>query len=176
MATLQTPKTNDSVDEAEKKFFEILRDFDNAMLVTHADNAQLHARPMAVVETGADGSVWFLSGADTAKTFEVSKQPEILAVMQGSLKYLSVAGTAELSRDREHISRIWKDSYKVWFAGGKEDPNIVLIRLRPASAEYWDNSGKQGLKFALRFAKAYVKGEQIREEQTDVKAHAKLQM
>ncbi|MET0386809.1 MAG: pyridoxamine 5'-phosphate oxidase family protein [Polyangiales bacterium] len=177
MATLKTQSPKPTADEADRKFQEILRGFDNAMLVTHADNAQLHARPMAVAATDPDGSVWFITGADSTKTFEAAQRPEILAVMQGSSKYLSIMGSAEFSRDREHINRLWKEAYKVWFSQGKDDPNILLIRLRPDSAEYWDNSGAQGVKFALRAAKAYVTGNELRNDGgDDVKTHAKVQL
>jgi general stress protein 26 len=174
MATI-SQNAKSSPEQAEQKFLELLRGFDFAMLVSHANDEQLHARPMAVAETGPDGSVWFITGIDTAKTFEVAKRPEIIAVMQSSSKYLSVAGTAEISKDREHIQRIWKESYRVWF-NGKDDPNMALIRLRPTAAEYWDNSGAQGVKFALRFAKAYVTGEQLRDDANDLKTHGKVQL
>jgi len=154
---------------------ELLRSFDFAMLVSHGPNEQLHARPMAVAETGEDGSLWFLTGIDTAKTFEVARRPEIIAVMQSASSYLSVMGAAEIFSDREHIRRIWKESFRVWF-DGKDDPNIVLIRLRPISAEYWNSTGLQGLKFALRYAKAYVTGHDLRDDEGDVRAHARLQL
>ena len=77
-------------------------------------------------------------------------------------------------RDRDHVRRLWKDAYKVYFKG-EDDPNIVLLRFTPEAAEYWDNSGFEGLKFALRFAKAYVTGSELQDEQRDdVKAHAKV--
>lgn len=171
---MATVKPTNRTEEAEKKFIELLRSFDNAMLVSHAAGDSMHARPMAVAETGDDGSIWFLTGADTTKTFEIARDTEVAAVMQSSAKYLSVTGTAELSRDRGHIHRLWKEAFKVWF-DGKDDPNIVLIRLQPSAAEYWDNRGFQGLKLALRYAKAYITGEEPRGEAEDVKTHAKLQ-
>jgi len=175
MATLTKQHPSSPAEQAERRFIELLRSFDFAMLVTHGDSEDLHARPMAVAETGEDGSVWFLSGDDTAKAIEVAQRPNIVAVMQSPSKYLSVMGTAEISHDREHIRRVWRESFRVWFTG-KEDPHIVLIRLRPTAAEYWDSSGLQGLRFALRFAKAYVTGEELRDAGGDVKTHAKLQL
>jgi general stress protein 26 len=174
MAT-QTSNKNSPADQAEHKFIELLRGFDNAMLVTHASGSQLHARPMAVAESDADGTIWFLTGADTAKAFEVSKQPELLVVLQSTGKYLSVSGSGELLRDREKIRSLWKEPYRVWF-DGKDDPNIALICLRPSSAEYWDSSGLQGVKYALRAAKAYVTGNELRDDGNDVKNHAKVQL
>jgi general stress protein 26 len=128
---------------------------------------------MAIAEIGNDGSVWFLTGADTKKAFEVARDQETMAVMQSSSKYLSVVGRGELVHDRDHIRRLWKDTYKVWFKD-PDDPNVVLIRFLPRGAEYWDNSGLQGLKLALRYAKAYVTGSEIQNQNDDVKSHAKV--
>jgi general stress protein 26 len=174
MATFQQSNTR-SADQAEQKFLELLRGFDFAMLVSHAGQSQLHARPMAIASSDADGTLWFLTGADTAKAFEAAKNSDILAVMQGSSKYLSVAGTAELSHDREKIRSLWKESFRPWF-DGKDDPNILLLALKPRDAEYWDNAGLQGVKFALRFAKAYVTGGELTDADNDVKTHAKVQL
>lgn len=163
-----------SIQQAEKKFWELLRGFDFAMLVTQSPSAELHARPMAIAEIGEDGSVWFLSGTETNKVFELVQNAHAVAVMQGGSRYLSVTGLADLVQDREHVRRLWRESFRVWFKD-KDDPNIMLIRLRPREGEYWDQHGVQGLKFALRFAKAYVTGEDLREqERNDVATHAKL--
>lgn len=169
-----TPQTKNSpADEAENKFMELLRDFHNAMLVSHGAS-ELHARPMAIAEVSNDGSLWFLTGSDTKKAFEVARDASTMAVMQSAAKYLSVTGQAEIIHDRDHIRRLWKDAYKVYFKD-KDDPSIVLIRFMPREAEYWDNSGFQGLKFALRYAKAYVTGTELTDQQRDdVKTHAKV--
>ena len=79
-----------------------------------------------------------------------------------------------LQRDPAHIKRLWKEAFKVWFKG-PDDPTIVLIRLIPTEAEYWDNSGLQGLKLALKSAAAYVTGKELRES-GDVNTHAKVQL
>jgi general stress protein 26 len=164
---------NSPADQAEQKFMELLRDFHNAMLVSHGADT-LHARPMAIAEVSNDGSLWFLTGSDSKKAFEVAREASSMAVMQSAAKYLSVIGHAEIVHDRDHVRRLWKDAYKVYFKD-RDDPNIVLIRFIPRSAEYWDNSGFEGLKFALRYAKAYVTGTDLPQQQeNDVKSHAKV--
>jgi general stress protein 26 len=165
-------------DKAEQHFLEVLQDFEQAMLVTHGSTAGLHARPMAIASKEEDGSIWFISGGDTSKVNELEKDSTILAVMQNGSKMLSVAGRADLSRDRAKIHALWKETFRAWFEG-KDDPNIVLIRLIPTEAEYWDNSGLKGLKFALKVAAAYVSGKTLRNDgggSEDVDAHAKVNL
>ncbi len=160
--------------QAEQNFRELLSKFHHAMLVTHSDHAgiALHARPMAIAETGADGSLWFITGADTPKINDIHEHDQVLAVMQNDKQWLSVCGKAELERDREHIHQVWRESFRAWFQG-KDDPNIVLIHLRPSEAEYWDSSGVKGVKLALQYAAAYVTGKELRGPQSS-DIHAKV--
>jgi general stress protein 26 len=164
-------------DKAEQNFFELLEGFDQAMLVTHGSAAGLRARPMAIAGTEEDGSIWFITGGDTGKVGELEQDSTILAVMQNGSKSMSIGGRAELSRDRAKINALWKEMFRAWFQG-KDDPNIVLIRLNPTEAEYWDNSGLQGVKFVLKVAAAVVSGKSLRHDDRgeDVDAHAKVQL
>jgi len=169
-------KTTTPEQKAQQNFLEILKEFKDAMLVTHGSTTGLHARPMAIAATDQDGSLWFITGSDTSKVLEIEQDSTVVAVMQSSLKALSVSGRAELSRDRNKIHELWREPFRVWFKG-KDDPNLVLIRLNPTEAEYWDTSGAQGIKFALRFAKAYVTGQSMTDdERDDVNTHAKVNL
>lgn len=175
MATVKTNPQSD-VTKAHENFRQILGKFDQAMLITHSTESGLRGRPMAIAEIAPDGSIWFITGADTSKVDEALQYPNIMAVMQSTAKYLSVSGEAVVQRDRAHVQRLWKDSYKAWFQGGKDDPNIALIQLKPHEAEYWDNSGMSGLKFALQYAKAYVTGKEMRPGDENVDQHGKVHL
>jgi general stress protein 26 len=168
-------KASTPSDKAQQNFRELLQKFDTAMLVTHASaGGSCHARPMAVAEASEDGSVWFISRADAPKIEEIGQDREIVAVFQQPKQYLSVSGRAELHKDRARIHKVWKESFRAWF-DGKDDPNIVLIRLNPSEAEYWDNTGTKGLKFALEYAAAIVTGKELKGP-GDVDQHSKVQL
>lgn len=171
MAQLQ--QRSGASEKAQQNFFELLHNFDNAMLVSHTTSGTaLHARPMAVAETSEDGSIWFVTGADTPKVGELTHDAQILAVFQNDSQWLSVSGRAEIHRDRARIHKVWKETFRAWF-DGKDDPNIVLIRLNPSEAEYWDNKGVKGIKLALKMAAAIVTGNELRGP-NDVNTHAKV--
>ena len=170
----QSSSASDSA-KAEQKFFELLGQFDNAVLVTHdQQSGSLHGRPMHIAETNEDGSIWFITQADSPKISELQKDTHLLAVAQKDRQWLSISGRAELHRDRARIHKVWKETYRAWF-DGKDDPNILLIRLNPTEAEYWDNSGISGLKFALKFAAAYVTGREMNGP-GDVRIHGKVSL
>jgi general stress protein 26 len=142
MATLQKHST-DSTQQAEQKFLEVLRSFDYAMLISGAAGEEPHARPMAIAETSPDGTLWFLTGKDTQKVFEIAENTRALAVMQGDSRYLSITGRARIVDDRAHIHALWKEPMRVWF-DGKDDPNIVLICLEPAQRRVLEQQGPRG--------------------------------
>ena len=142
------------------KVHKILDDFDTAMLVTHAADGAIHARPMAIADLHANGEIWFISGQETGKVHEIRDHDQVSVICQNGHKLaISVSGTAHLVHDRREIDRVWKDSFKTWFPKGQNDPSICLICVRPTEAEYWDNSGWKGVKYLVSAARAYTKGE-----------------
>jgi general stress protein 26 len=66
-----------------------------------------------------------------------------------------VSGELAVLVDRQLIENVWKEARKVWFSGGKHDPNIVLPKSTAHEGEFWDNAGLQGLKYVYESAKAY---------------------
>ncbi len=141
------------------RYVELIREFSTVMLITREGNDALRARPMQIAEVEDDGTAWFLTSMDSAKTHEISEDTHVhLAGQLDGKIYLSVNGIAMLSNDREEIARLWKEPYRVWFPGGADDPEIVLVSVAPTDAEYWDERGVQGAKFLLQAATAYVRG------------------
>ena len=53
----------------------------------------------------------------------------------------AVAGRASIVNDRAKIEELWSPAMKLFFPGGKDDPDLCLIRVEVDSAEYWDGPG-----------------------------------
>ena len=81
-----------------------------------------------------------------------------LTAQDGDRAFLTLSGRASLIEDPEKVHEIWDERFKVWFPGGKDDPNIELISVQPESGEYWDTTGGKGVKYLWEAAKAYVSG------------------
>jgi general stress protein 26 len=142
-----------------RKLIGLLRDFDTAMLITHAGNDRLHGRPMAVAQVEDNGDLWFLSGFDTPKTMEIQGNDHVLVTFQeGRDKVITVSGRAQVERDPLKIEELWREHFKVWFPQGKDDPNLVLIHVRGQEAEYWDNAGANKVAYAFEALGAYMTG------------------
>lgn len=140
-------------------FHKLLKQFHTAMLVTHADLGRLRARPMAIAQVEDDCRVWFITGAETAKTHEIEANTRVHIVCQDDRSaYLSLSGYADLVRDRVKIGELWQEPFRVWFPEGKDDPNIELIVVRTEEGEFWDNEGFNKIKYLFESAKAYATG------------------
>lgn len=157
---------------AQKQFKEILNDFSDAMLATRTADNYLHARPMHIVETDAEGGVWFVTDRHSAKVMEIENRPQVLVTMQGGGKYLSLTGQASFSENRAKIDELWSEAWKIWFPDGKDDPDIMLLHVEPRIGEYWDNSGTDRFRYLYEAGKAYFQGVAL--DATDLDNNAKV--
>ncbi|CAN5592249.1 pyridoxamine 5'-phosphate oxidase family protein [soil metagenome] len=152
---------------------ELLEDFGTAMLVTRNAEDELRARPMAIAEVEADGTLWFATDRHAGKIQELAADSRVVLTMQSSLKFISLSGTASTVEDRAKIKRLWKSIWSVWFPGGEDDPNLLLLRVTGHEGEYWDNSGISGLKYLIAAGKALLQGTQP-DIENDPKIHGKV--
>ena len=158
-------------------FFELLREFDVATVITRDRSTEggLHGRPMAIADVGSDGRLWFVTAVDSPKVLEIRDDSRAMVSLQNSRQFVSINGHFELVSDRAKVDELWKESYRVWFEG-QHDPELVLLRFTPFDAEFWDNAGARGIKYAFDAAKAYLKGQKMDPSEFDPEAHARLQL
>lgn len=158
-------------DVARERLDEIVRGFDTAMLVTVSLEGQPRARPMAILEHGADGSLSFATRLDDEKREEILQVPDVAVTMQGGDQYLSLSGRAKLVTAPRPAPDL-PLAVKPWFPEGTDDPRFVLIVVDPGYAEFWDRSGLRRLKFLWEAGKALVRGEPMSDR--SVGGHEKL--
>jgi general stress protein 26 len=164
---------NETKDETKKTLIELLRGFDNVMVATNAGNGTMHARPMAVAAVEDNGEVWFVTEDFSDKVDEVESDHRAVVTGQGKTAFVSLSGEIDLIRDRERVRALWKDSWKVWFPEGKDDPDILLMRLRPDIGEYWDNRGMKGVRYLFEAARSLLDGDRPSDDRA---RHAKVPM
>lgn len=159
----------------EVKLRELLEEFGVAMLVTRTPDGELRGRPMAVAEVEPDGDLWFASDRHSGKVDELAGDAHVVVTFQSGRKFVSLSGTAATVEDRAKAARLWKAEWSVWFPGGKDDPNMVLLKVRATAGEYWDNTGTSGLKYLIAAGKALVTGTRPAVGD-DPKVHAKVEL
>jgi len=160
--------------DVRKKLIETLRHYDTLMVATTATTGSMHARPMAIAAVDESGEIWFVTGDDSAKVDEVYKDARAVVTGQEKGRYVSVSGRLDLIKDRDRIHALWKEAWRAWFPDGKDDPTIILMRLRPEIGEYWDNRGMRGVRFLFEAARAVLDGQPADTRMKDPKHHAKV--
>jgi general stress protein 26 len=128
------------------------------MMVTHFAGG-LRARPLEARPERETETIWFLTDVRGLKDDEVEANPEIcLAFVYPKEKvYLSITGKASVSRDPERAKSLWNEEQQVWWPGGPEDPNLLVMKVKPERAEMWDGPASSAAA-AFEFAKARLTG------------------
>ncbi len=128
-----------------EKLAEMIADVEIAMLTTVAPSGHLVSRPLGTQEVEFDGDLWFATECDSGKAAEIQANPyvNVAYAAPGKDIYVSVAGRATLVRDRAKIEQLWSPRMQSYVQGGKDDPNLCLIRVEADSAEYWDGHGRR---------------------------------
>ncbi len=127
-------------EETLKTVGEKIKGMHTCMFVT-MNGTEHRGRPLATQDVDFDGSVWFMTQADSRKVSDIKANNHVaLMYGDGSIKFVSMDGTAELSQDKAKIKELWNPFYKAWFEN-EDDPNIMLIKVSVTSGEYWDHKG-----------------------------------
>jgi general stress protein 26 len=148
-----------SREEGIAKIAELIQDIQIAMLTTVGVDGPLHSRPMATQRTPFDGELFFLTGEDSGKVHEIEDDAEVaLTYVDPKHTFLSLSGRASISNDRALIEELWNPTYKAWFPGGKNDPEIRVLRVQVEQAEYWEAPANALLRNVKILARAVTGG------------------
>lgn len=129
-----------------------------AFVTTSATDGRLLSRPLAVLDRDFDGDLYFFTEDPSSKTDQVAADSHVNASMQSGDSYLSIAGTASVTRDQALIDELWNPYAEAWFEQGREDPAVALLKVHADSAEYWTVDSPKPVAL-IKYAKAIIKGE-----------------
>jgi general stress protein 26 len=127
--------------EGIQKIKDLAMDVKVCMFCTKANDLPFETRPMSTQEVDDQGNVWFLSCEDTSKIEDIKQDEAVQLVYSnlGSSTFLTVYGHADVMKDKKKAEELWSPIAKAWVKGGADDPNLVIIRVRPESGYYWNN-------------------------------------
>jgi general stress protein 26 len=136
-----TPSLTKKLDD----LYQLIDGIEIAMFTTRRSDGHLVSRPMAT-QTQAEGSdLWFVTDIESHKLDELEFDPHVnLAYYRdGTREWVSVSGTATVSRDRRAIHDLYRPDWKAWFGdeggernGGPDDPRLALILVDVESVTY----------------------------------------
>lgn len=149
-------------DEARKgtalrKLGEMLDEIEVAMMTTHAADGSMVSRPLQTLKLDDNGELIFFTGADSHKIEELTANRDVnLAYAhRGEGRYVSVRGQVRIDRDKATIDQLWSPAQKIFFPQGRDDPNLVVLRVRVCDAAYWE-SADNFLAKAIDFARGML--------------------
>lgn len=150
----------DSQREARSALWEKVKDVRVAMLTTVDEQGALHSRPMYTQEAEQPDGLWFLTSRGSSKARELAGEHHVNLAYADPDKnlYVSVAGSGRLVDDRAKARELWNPMNKAFFPDGPDDPDLVLLHVKPESAEYWEGpAGKVQQLFGM--ARTMITGE-----------------
>lgn len=149
-------------DSKIEHLIEMVSDARICMFITNEKDKQ-HAtgRPMAINQIDEEGCIWFFSKESTHKIDEIEENNlvSVAIINESKSTYLMIHGTSELVHDQQKMIELWNPLMKAWFPEGLDDPDMVMIKVTPQEANYWDSSSSQIVQL-FHIVKAIVTGKE----------------
>jgi general stress protein 26 len=134
-----------SADKNLTDLYDLIDGIEIAMFTTRRPDGHLVSRPMAT-QTQAEGTdLWFVTDIESNKLDELELDPHVnLAYYRDRTReWISVSGSAFVSRDRRAIHELYRPDWRAWFGdeggdrnGGPDDPRMALILVDVHSVTY----------------------------------------
>ena len=134
-------------DELKTKFWKALADSSFLFLQNRDDSSS--AVPMSPqLDKDANSSIWFF----TQKNSSFAKLGKVKASFTGKdhEMFARFDGTLAVETSKERFDQFWNNFVEAWYDGGKDDPDILFLRMDLGDAEIW--SGDLGLLNTAKMA------------------------
>jgi len=148
-----------SDQEHKQKIWGLIKDISTGMLTT-VHGTELRARPMHLVQKEYDGTLWFYTDLEAEKVEEIEKDHEVCIAFSDSKgdTYVSLTGTARITKNQELIDKFWSPFISAWFPEGKGADNVGLLEVKIRKGEHWNSESSKMVQF-FKIAKANVQDE-----------------
>lgn len=140
------------------KLVQLAKDIRITMFTTIDDEGHFVSRPMAQQLTEGDGDLWFFAERDSRVIEQINANPHVALTLSDSSTWISIDGDAQMVDDNAKARELWNPFVEAWLPQGPEDPSVVLIKVDPHTAEYWDSPGGR-VASLISLVKSKVTGE-----------------
>lgn len=125
-----------STHDLKEKFWKSLADSPFIFLELDADPKT--AVPMtAQLDKDANGTIWFFTRKD--HTFAQGGPATATFAGKGHEMFARFSGALSEEKSRERLEKQWNQVVEAWFPGGKDDPNLLMLRMDLGEAEIWNS-------------------------------------
>ena len=109
-----------------------------------------HSEPLtAQLDKDQVDTLWFFVGKGNRLTAGGAAMAQF--VSKGHDYFACLAGNVTVDNDRAMIDKLWSTVAQAWFPGGKEDPNLALVRFDITDAELWEADMSMSGKVKMLF-------------------------
>ena len=122
------------------------------------DSDQHHIPLTAQLDEDQVDTLFFFVGKDN----RLARGGRAMAhfVSKGHDYFACLDGTARIDNDFGLIDKLWNSQAQAWFPGGKDDPNLALLRFDIHSAELWETDMSVSGKLKMLFGGKIRSGEE----------------
>ena len=118
----------------KQKFWEAMKESSFVMLQLDAD--QDSAAPMtAQLDKDANSAIWFFTERDGR--FAALGPATVTYESKGHDVFCRFSGVLHEETSRERLEKHWSNFVQAWFPGGKDDPNLLMMRMDLGEASIW---------------------------------------
>lgn len=117
------------------RFFKALKH--SPFVMIGLDDTPDHSQPMTAqtLEDRQD-ALWFFTNRDNRLAIAGPAMMQFAST--GHDFFACVHGLLSVDQNPALIDRLWSRQVEAWFPGGKDDPNLLLLRYDMESAELWE--------------------------------------
>jgi general stress protein 26 len=148
------------------KLVELTKDIRITMFTTIDAEGHFVSRPMAQQLTEDDGDLWFFAERDSRVIEQINANPHVSLTLSSNDTWISIDGEARMVSDSGKAKELWNTFVEAWLPQGPDDPSVVLIKVEPHTAEYWDSPGGR-VASLISLVKAKVTGEPYKGTERD---------
>ncbi|RJY08691.1 pyridoxamine 5'-phosphate oxidase family protein [Aurantiacibacter aquimixticola] len=125
-------------EELKTDFWKSLAD--SPFVFLQRDAAPEDAIPMtAQLDKDADSTIWFFTTKDNS--LAQGGPATVTFASKGHDMFARIKGTLSEEHSRERLEKQWSKPVEAWYEGGKDDPNLLMLRMDLGKAEIWGDLG-----------------------------------
>jgi general stress protein 26 len=149
-----------------EKFYRLADEIEISMMTTRRRDGHLRSRAMANQKRAEGADLWFVTSEGSAKLHDLAHDPHVnlASYRDRTREWISVSGTATISRDRQKIAELYAADWKMWFPDGgdprhgtADGPRMVLIGVTVHAAEFLELNKPQAVVL-FELVKGWVTG------------------
>ena len=145
-------------DDPQDAVYTILGDVRAGML--GVEGSGQHMQPMTHFPDPDSGEVWFVTSLDSdlVRAVGLGAQAQYCLITPDQDGHACLRGPISQVESREKLDEIWSPALSAWFEGGKDDPDICLLRLTLNEAAVWASTSS-AVVFAFEIARANLEAD-----------------